>query len=139
MIHHTLFDFEIYRTTLNSLKTCPEPMLLVNEEKQKNKPGYVASGELKLEEISIIEDFTFLDYIKNGTQMHFAVAIDYTASNLPHTDPKSLHHLCPERMNNYEIALRAIGGIIQQYDNSQLFPAFGENLHTFLASFLFYH
>lgn len=99
---------------------------LVNEEKLKSKPGYVPSGVLKVANIEITEEITFLDYIRNGTQMHFAVAIDFTASNKPPSDPKSLHHLSDDHMNSYEIALRGIGDIIQQYDNSGLFPAFGK-------------
>lgn len=113
------------------------PMSLVNEEKQKNKPGYVASGVLKVEKINISEDITFLDYIRHGTQMHFAVAIDFTASNGVHTDPKSLHYLCDDHMNNYEIALRGVGEIIQHYDSSQLFPAFGK-ANTIFHIKLFY-
>lgn len=99
---------------------------LVNEEKLKSKPGYVPSGVLSVANIEITEEITFLDYIRNGTQMHFAVAIDFTASNKPPSDPKSLHHLSDDHMNSYEIALRGIGDIIQQYDNSGLLPAFGE-------------
>lgn len=63
--------------------------------------------------------------------MHFAVAIDFTASNGVHTDPKSLHYLSDDHLNNYEIALRGIGDIIQQYDNSRLFPAFGIRFKLF--------
>lgn len=107
---------------------------LVNEEKQKSNPQHASSGALKLENLRVIEEITFLDYIRNGTQMHFAVAIDFTASNGVHTDPKSLHFLNEEQMNSYEIALRGIGGIIEQYDSSRQFPAFGKNLTTFLPS-----
>lgn len=94
------------------------PMIFVNEDRS-------TTGELKVNKINLTEDITFLDYIRNGTQLHFAVAIDFTASNGPYTDPKSLHFLSSNRLNSYEIALRAVGEIIQQYDNSQLFPAFG--------------
>lgn len=102
-----------------------ELMNLVNEEKLKNKASYIAKGVLRVENIDIMEELTFLDYIRNGTQMHFGVAIDFTASNGVFTDPKSLHYLSDDRLNSYEIALHAIGDIIQQYDSSHLFPAFG--------------
>lgn len=39
------------------------------------------NGVLKVEKINLVEDISFLDYIRNGTQLHFAVAIDFTASN----------------------------------------------------------
>ncbi|XP_031628258.1 copine-9-like [Contarinia nasturtii] len=114
--------------SVHNLKTiCErgESRALVNEEKQKAKPKYVPSGVLKVAKVEITEDITFLDFIRNGTEMHFAVAIDFTASNGVHTDPKSLHYLSGDRMNSYEIALRGIGQIIEQYSNTPMFPAFG--------------
>lgn len=84
-------------------------------------------GSLLLREITVTEEITFIDYIKSGTQMHFAVAIDFTASNGPPRDPHSLHFLDTfgGKPNPYEIALRAVGEIIQQYDSAGMFPAFG--------------
>lgn len=116
-------------TNLISMHKTEESRCLVNEEKQKNKPSYVPSGVLNVAKIEITEDITFLDYIRNGTQMHFAVAIDFTASNGVYSDPKSLHHLSEGRLNFYETALRGIGDIIQQYDSSHLFPAFGKETY----------
>lgn len=116
-------------SSLRSLLAPNESMVFVNEEKRKADPSQGAAGVLKVEKIDIIEETTFLDYIRNGTQMHFAVAIDFTASNGPYNDPNSLHFLSPNRLNCYEIALRGVGEIIQHYDNSQLFPAFGKLFH----------
>ncbi|KAG4070888.1 hypothetical protein HA402_011114 [Bradysia odoriphaga] len=87
--------------------------------------GGTNCGVLKVESIQMMEEVSFLDYIRHGTQMHFAVAIDFTASNGTPTDPVSLHFINPQRPNNYEIALRSVGNIIEHYDRSQLFPAFG--------------
>lgn len=86
-----------------------------------------ACGCIILKEITVSEEITFIDYIKSGTQMHFAVAIDFTASNGPPRDPQSLHFLdiFGGKPNPYEIALRAVGEIIQQYDSAGMFPAFG--------------
>lgn len=117
-------------TSLKSLTTTSQvqpPMFLVNSEKKK-KRGRESAGILKVERINLIEENTFLDFIRHGTQLHFAVAIDFTASNGNFTDPKSLHYLSPHRPNYYEIALKAVGEIIQHYDSSQLFPAFGNYL-----------
>lgn len=85
-----------------------------------------STGILRVNKINLVEDISFLDYIRHGTQLHFCVAIDFTASNGVFTDPKSLHHLSTEKLNSYEIALQAIGEIIQQYDSLQMFPAFGK-------------
>ncbi|XP_037031088.1 copine-9-like [Bradysia coprophila] len=82
-------------------------------------------GVLNVESIQMMEEVSFLDYIGHGTQMHFAVAIDFTASNGAPSDPTSLHFINPHRPNSYEIALRSVGNIIEHYDKSQLFPAFG--------------
>lgn len=112
-------------SSLRNLSAQNDRLIFVNEKKKKDKPNHTA-GELKVQNISIVEESTFLDYIKNGTQMHFAVAIDFTASNGVHTDPNSLHHLSPNRLNFYEIALRGVGEIIQYYDSSKMFPAFGK-------------
>ncbi|XP_031628608.1 copine-9-like [Contarinia nasturtii] len=116
-----------YASLHNLRKMCQnkESRTLVNEKRQKTKPSYVPTGALKVEKIEITEDVTFVDFIRHGTEMHFAVAIDFTASNGNFTDPKSLHYLCNERMNYYEIALKGIGGIISKYSNTPLFPAFG--------------
>lgn len=112
--------------SLNSTSGNQTPMILVNEKRRQKNPNKGNAGVLKVDRIILTEEITFLDYIRHGTKLHFAVAIDFTASNGVFTDPRSLHHLSPYRLNSYEIALRAIGEIIQQYDSSLLFPAFGK-------------
>lgn len=113
--------------TLNAILGNQSPMILVNEKKRQKNPNKGNAGVLKLDRIILTEETSFLDYIRHGTQLHFAVAIDFTASNGVYTDPKSLHHLSSYRLNSYEIALKAIGEIIQQYDSALLFPAFGKH------------
>lgn len=114
-----------YTTLTLALNSSTGMLMLNKQEKQESDP--TTSGALKLEKILITEEHTFLDYIRNGTQIHFAVAIDFSASNGIHTDPKSLHYLStiPNELNQYEIALRGIGEIMEYYDRSKLFPAFG--------------
>lgn len=93
----------------------------------RQKLSNESSGVLIMKEITVTEEISFIDYIKSGTQMHFAVAIDFTASNGPARDPHSLHFLdlYGGKPNSYEIALKAVGEIIQQYDSAGMFPAFG--------------
>lgn len=115
-------------TTINELNVISQEetsLTLIHEEKQKSDPNYVNSGTLYVIKNSMAQEITFLDYIQGGTQMHFAVAIDFTSSNGKHTDSDSLHYLCDEKMNNYELALRGVGETLQHYDSDQLFPAFG--------------
>lgn len=127
--HRSNGSHKIIGTCYTNLRTLSSPnsapMKLVNEAKQKSNPNQSA-GSLRIDKMHITEEISFLDYIRNGTQMHFAVAVDFTASNLPHSDPNSLHHLSHNRMNQYEMALSSVGQIIQNYDSSQLFPAFGK-------------
>uniref|UniRef100_A0A8D2ZF05 Copine VIII n=1 Tax=Scophthalmus maximus TaxID=52904 RepID=A0A8D2ZF05_SCOMX len=59
------------------------------------------------------------------TQINFTVAIDFTASNGNPSQPTSLHYMSPYQLNDYAMALRAVGEIIQDYDSDKLFPALG--------------
>lgn len=93
--------------------------------KKKDSKNY--AGTLELTNIVVTEEVSFLDYIRGGTQMHFAVAIDFTSSNGSPNDPQSLHYIS-SKPNSYEIALRSVGEIIQHYNTSQMYPAFGEKL-----------
>ncbi|KAK5622092.1 Copine-8, partial [Crenichthys baileyi] len=70
-------------------------------------------------------ELSFLDYIRGGTQINFTVAIDFTASNGNPSQPTSLHYMSPYQLNDYAMALRAIGEIIQDYDSDKMFPALG--------------
>ncbi|KAG8436005.1 hypothetical protein GDO86_007195 [Hymenochirus boettgeri] len=70
-------------------------------------------------------EYTFVDYIKGGTQLNFTVAIDFTASNGNPSQPTSLHYMNPYQLNAYGMALKAVGEIIQDYDSDKLFPAYG--------------
>lgn len=96
---------------------------LRNPKKQDKKEH---SGHLELIKLNISEEVSFMDYIRSGTQMHFAVAIDFTASNKAPNDPQSLHYLSLNQPNSYEIALKSVGEILQYYDSSQMYPAFGK-------------
>ncbi|XP_031628477.1 copine-9-like [Contarinia nasturtii] len=112
--------------TLKSLSAHDEPpMTLVNEQRLRIQASRCAVGQLFVEKIHIDEEITFLEYLRNGTQMHFAVAIDFTGSNGVHIDPNSLHYLCDERMNSYEIALTGVGQILQHYDSTKKLLAYG--------------
>lgn len=111
-------------TTLRSLNT---DSLTLTKKNKYNPNQHKVRGSLKVDKMHITEEITFLDYIRNGTQMHFAVAIDFTASNGDPAYAQSLHYLSQARPNSYEIALRSVGEIIQHYDSSQLFPAFGKS------------
>ena len=70
------------------------------------------------------QEVNFIDYIKAGIRIKLSIAIDYTSSNLPPNDPRSLHKL-GDNMNDYEQAIQACGLIVAYYDYNQEFPTYG--------------
>ncbi|XP_063081290.1 copine-9 isoform X5 [Cavia porcellus] len=98
---------------------------VLNPRKKCKKKKYVNSGTVTLLSFSVDSEFTFVDYIKGGTQLNFTVAIDFTASNGNPLQPTSLHYMSPYQLSAYALALKAVGEIIQDYDSDKLFPAYG--------------
>ncbi|XP_062400574.1 copine-9-like [Sardina pilchardus] len=98
---------------------------VLNPKKKGKKKKYVNSGTVTLLSFKVESEYTFVDYIRGGTQLNFTVAIDFTASNGNPSQPTSLHYMNPYQMNMYAMALKAVGEIIQDYDSDKLFPAYG--------------
>ncbi|KAK9146822.1 hypothetical protein Sjap_006725 [Stephania japonica] len=70
--------------------------------------------------------YTFLDYISNGFELNFMVAVDFTGSNGDPRSPASLHYLDPSGyLNSYQNAILEVGEVIQFYDTDKRFPAWG--------------
>ncbi|KAE8296738.1 Copine-8 [Larimichthys crocea] len=95
------------------------------KKKGKKKKKYQNSGTVTLLSCLVDTELSFLDYIRGGTQINFTVAIDFTASNGNPSQPTSLHYMSPYQLNDYAMALRAVGEIIQDYDSDKMFPALG--------------
>mmetsp|Transcript_29570 Transcript_29570/g.60175 ORF Transcript_29570/g.60175 Transcript_29570/m.60175 type:complete len:680 (+) Transcript_29570:384-2423(+) len=69
---------------------------------------------------------TFVDYISGNCELSMCVAIDFTGSNGDPRKPGTLHHFSHDgRMNCYEKAISAVGGILSKYDSNQRFPVWG--------------
>lgn len=117
------------QTTLNELLrgSSDAVEILLTNEKKKAKKGdkYKCSGTLKIWNSRIVIEPTFLDFISGGTQLDFAVAVDFTASNGPPKSSSSLHFMSADRPNQYELALRSVLSICQHYNSSKTFEAFG--------------
>lgn len=92
---------------------------LINPKKKSKKSSYKDSGKLTLHSITSHVEPSFLDYIRGGTQIHFTVAVDFTASNGDPRSPQSLHYRQPGVDNQYSSAIRAVGEIIQDYDSGK--------------------
>lgn len=51
------------------------------------------AGTLMLDHINIVQQPSFVDYLRSGWGISMLVAIDFTGSNGELTDPTSLHFL----------------------------------------------
>jgi hypothetical protein len=91
----------------------------------KSKTSYRNSGTLKIDNIVIVKEPTFLDFIMSGTQISLMVGIDFTASNGTLNDPSSLHALKKDEYNDYQKAIISVGNILNFYDSDKKYPVFG--------------
>ena len=54
------------------------------------------------------------------------VAIDFTGSNGTPSSPSSLHYRDPRGLpNQYQLAIQAVGNVLEYYDSDRVFPMFG--------------
>uniref|UniRef100_A0A4X2LP61 Copine 7 n=1 Tax=Vombatus ursinus TaxID=29139 RepID=A0A4X2LP61_VOMUR len=97
----------------------------VNPKYKTKKRNYKNSGVVILSDLKIHRVYSFLDYIMGGCQIHFTVAIDFTASNGDPRNSCSLHYINPYQPNEYLKALIAVGEICQDYDSDKKFSALG--------------
>ena len=58
------------------------------------------------------------------------VAVDFTASNGIPKAPTSLHYMDPNKPNQYQMAIEAVGQILLNYDSDKRIPAFGFGAKT---------
>mmetsp|Transcript_15399 Transcript_15399/g.33135 ORF Transcript_15399/g.33135 Transcript_15399/m.33135 type:complete len:582 (-) Transcript_15399:468-2213(-) len=116
------------RVSIKQLTSRPTLPLINEKIREKKKKKYKDSGRFVVRSCVVQEVPTFLQYIRGGLQLNFSVGVDFTASNGPPDQPESLHFISPDpaaRPNQYELALRAIGGVLQDYDSDRMFPALG--------------
>uniref|UniRef100_A0A4W3HYJ8 Copine-3 n=1 Tax=Callorhinchus milii TaxID=7868 RepID=A0A4W3HYJ8_CALMI len=97
----------------------------VNVKKKEKKKNYKNSGTLRVKLCQIVKEYTFLDFIMGGCQLNFTVGVDFTGSNGDPRSPDSLHHISPNGLNEYLMAIWSVGMVVQDYDSDKLFPAFG--------------
>ncbi|XP_039283440.1 copine-8 [Nilaparvata lugens] len=126
--HSLIGEFYTNLKTLSQGPVANNRYACIHPEKQVRKKGtYIHSGEIALDQFELRPVYSFLDYIKGGTQLHCSIAIDFTGSNGNPEDPNSLHFVSPGGLppNCYEQAITAVGSIIQDYDSDKLFPVLG--------------
>ncbi|XP_065066720.1 copine-8-like isoform X1 [Rhopilema esculentum] len=123
--HSLIGKFETSLSQLANFRTGKTSYELINPKYKAKKKSYKNSGLINVIDCRIEQRHSFLDFIKGGTELCFAVAIDFTASNGAPSNPSSLHYINPYTPNQYVQALNSVGAIIQDYDSDKLFPAFG--------------
>jgi hypothetical protein len=102
-----------------STKSPPKKVPLV---KDKDKPLYYDCKVILC--VKEIQKKKFLDYVLEGMNVAFSVAIDYSSSNLDPKNPDSLHTLKMDN-NKYCKAIKSCGKILQNYDRYLMFNVFG--------------
>lgn len=75
--------------------------------------------------VEIIKNLSFIDYLTFGLEINLVVGVDFTSSNKPPYDQKSLHYINGLEPNAYERAIRSCGNIIAYYDFDKRFPILG--------------
>ncbi|KAF7636949.1 C2 domain-containing protein [Meloidogyne graminicola] len=124
------FDFKITgrhvflgsaKLTVNQLVSPKNRNQVIYLEKQKN----CINGTIQFVQATCHREFTFLDFIKGGMQLEFAVSIDFTASNGNPLSPNSRHYIDQFYLNQYELAVRSVLEICEHYNASKYFEAFG--------------
>jgi len=117
-----------FQTTLKQLSQASSSEFPLINEKRKAKKGakYKNSGTLHINSLKREKLHTFLDYIQGGMQVNITMALDFTGSNGHPQDPNSLHYMHPDGIDNqYAVAIKAVGEIIQDYDSDKMFPVLG--------------
>ncbi|KAK8793968.1 hypothetical protein WA171_003096 [Blastocystis sp. BT1] len=90
----------------------------------------LSNGAISIPHFEYVSQPSFLNYIQAGLDINFMVAIDFTGSNGNPNDPTSLHYNNPSlymqgRLNPYEMAISAIGSVLEFYDTDRMFPTYG--------------
>lgn len=69
----------------------------------------------------------FVELVQGRLNVNLSIGIDFTGSNGPYTDKRSLHYFNPKNkdLNLYESAIYECGKILQNYDTDKIFPVYG--------------
>ncbi|UIZ21322.1 hypothetical protein KXD40_000115 [Peronospora effusa] len=138
------------QTTLEEIRGKHGSSFVLHNEALQKKKGkkYTNAGLLVAAEVEIYREHTFIDYrekfllrnesvaaaqealtlvlyFRGGLEMNLIIGIDYTASNGPPNDPRSLHFLDPRGPNQYQHAISSTVSILQEYDADKQFPVYG--------------
>lgn len=108
--NHTLIAS--FQFTLAELPQCNRFRLMKN--------GLPISSEAFLENISNKPIFTWDMFTSKGMELFLDVCVDFTASNLPANDPKSLHYIGSGGHTLYEQAMNAVMDVLVKTTHNKL-------------------
>ncbi|CDW84094.1 copine family protein [Stylonychia lemnae] len=89
----------------------------------KNTQTNALAGELHIHQFILVDQPSFVEYLRGGWQITFQLGIDFTDSNGDAKDYDSLHSI--KEFNQYEQIMTQIGKILEAFDQEKLFPVFG--------------
>ncbi len=120
-----------FTTTLEQLLTGPSDknkFECINPNKLvENFKSYTNSGIISLDSIQMIEEKSFMDYLRNGAQFHFKVSLDYSTLLTFNDSTNSAQSTngTIDKANTFKLIIRSLGDIIQQYEHQRLLAASG--------------
>lgn len=82
------------------------------------------AGNIQIGDISKNDFYSIVDYMKAGLNISLSIAIDFTGSNLPCTNPRSLHYLSSS-LNPYQLVIEKVGAILEDFDSEKMIPVYG--------------
>ena len=102
----------------------------------QSKKSYKNSGVVHLVHVDMYKSYSFLDYIRGGTELAATISIDFTGSNGNPRDPNSLHYIqYGGKLNQYEQAIKSVGEIIEGLYQFEQFQTSLNKIRQFWSSF----
>src|SRR5690606_6548719 len=92
------------KTLLGSAEISVNKLL---EEKKFTIQGQKVIINVRCNNIQLVKEHTFIDYLRGGTQIGLTIGIDFTGSNGHQNDAGSLHTM--KQVNPYQNAIRSCG------------------------------
>ena len=80
-------------------------------------------GSLQIVQIKKDIEYSMAEYLQGGIQIGLNIGIDFTGSNGDPSSSSSYHYYNPrnpDRLNDYQQAILAIGNILLNYDDDKL-------------------
>jgi hypothetical protein len=123
--HESDGDHRIYGRVTGTMRYFIDKVGLSHDiiKKQGNPFGTMTFGKFEL-----IEEPSYMSYMRSGWIVSLCAAIDFTYSNGDLSLPESLHYIDPEDptiKTQYEQAISEVGKILQAYDADRQFPIYG--------------